>query len=300
MIVRCVTDGPWPSLALLRIAVHHRQRGDTVLMGGPSLFDARGADRTYASCIFRPLPGDVVGGPASENPPLTVESLGIDAPAWQEGPAGITYGQTQRGCSARCPWCVVWRTEGARPISLEHVGRGNRVRLLDPDFFGTEDWRDRICQLRRQCKRVSMVQGINLRTLTDCQAAALVRLGPWDTRFRRRTVYTSWDRTADREAFFQGLNHLHVAGLKPARVRVYMLLKPEDDLDDAYTRYRTLRKAGAHMVYPMVWRRDGIAKPSLVAFQHAVLAPDEDPDRNEGRLRRMEAHERLVEETMGT
>ena len=121
-------DGKLPNLALMRIAAHHRERGDELEIrhgaqfGG--LFD-QGFDRVYASAIFertRPLaqrvlatyPQAVIGG-TGWDVARTIEDIGIttervDYSIYPDYRHSIGF--TQRGCRLKCPFCVVPAKEG--------------------------------------------------------------------------------------------------------------------------------------------------------------------------------------------
>src|SRR5688572_18886141 len=182
-------DGKRPNLALMRLASHHRSRGDLVTLrraGNPRAIQPRlddpEWDRVYGSLIFeftRPLayaasavyPNIVLGG-TGWDVESKLESLGVhsqtieytDYPTWT-----ASVGFTQRGCRLRCKFCVVPRKEGAVQAvgTVLDIWRGDpwprHVLLLDNDFFGQPEWSKRIEELKAGKFRVSFNQGINAR-----------------------------------------------------------------------------------------------------------------------------------------
>jgi len=122
--------GKLPNLALMRLAAHHRQRGDTVELfktGQPerTLWDAsEPPGAVYGSTIFlrsrvvaerlkSAYPGAIIGG-TGWDVNITLESLGIGPdldysiyPTYQQ-----SIGFSQRGCRLQCPFCVVPKKEG--------------------------------------------------------------------------------------------------------------------------------------------------------------------------------------------
>src|SRR4029453_7418708 len=124
-------------------------------------------DRVYGSLIFertRPhgdlvrqaWPHAILGGTGWDLR-VTLEGLGItttrqdytDYPAWRQ-----SIGFSQRGCRLRCSFCVVPRKEGAvrEEQAIKEIWRGEpwpkEILLLDNDFFGQPQWRDRIDELQ--------------------------------------------------------------------------------------------------------------------------------------------------------
>ena len=274
-------DGRMPNLALMRLAAHHRQRGDLVELrrGGslgsvaPDLFDK--PDQVYASLIFertRPVaehllqtyPNAIVGGTGWDlTTTLEQHQVGTDLdytiyPKWT-----ASIGFTQRGCRLKCGFCVVPRKEGKIKIeqSIGELWRGDPwprdLVLLDNDFFGQPGWKDRIEEIRKGGFRVNFNQGINARFLTAETAAAVASVPYMDSRFTRRCIYTAWDNARDERRLFKGLQHLVDAGVKARDIMVYILLGYFEwsALLDWEIRRIALRKFGA-VPYPMPYIRD--------------------------------------------
>jgi hypothetical protein len=142
-------DGKLPNIALMRIAMHHRRRGDDVAMWWGASFESNLLaadlfDRIYASAIFRKtlplvarlralLPQAIVGGTGVDpwrkgelielgapinNKIETIEAHGIEV---GEGAVDLDYsfypqytasiGFSQRGCRKKCSFCCVWVKE---------------------------------------------------------------------------------------------------------------------------------------------------------------------------------------------
>lgn len=294
-------DGKLPNLALMRLAAHHRGFGHVVTLrragNGRSLqpqFEDPAWDAVYGSLIFqatRPLaeeaqrvyPGIVLGGTGwdrpTDKPPFitSLEAIGIrsqeldysDYPLWRS-----SLGFTQRGCRLNCTFCVVPKKEG-KPVavgSIADIWRGEgfprHIHLLDNDFFGVPEWRDRIAELRAGGFRVSFNQGINARMLTDETAAAIASVDYRDDSMTVKRIYTAWDNQKDEDRLFAGLSALVAHGVKPDHIMVYILIgfwPGETTADREYRRAR-LRAFGARP-YPMPFQRT----PELVGFQRWVI-----------------------------
>ncbi len=297
-------DGPLPLLPLMRIAAHHRERGDVVelrrVSNGQALdaeawreieprFGDPAWDRVYASAIFertRPLveriavlyPSAEIGGTGTWNIGRTLADVGIpddgplDYTAYPDFTASIGY--TMRGCRFRCSFCVVPRKEGrARPYgTVAEVWRGDpwprHLHLLDNDFFGNRLWPERIAEIRDGGFRVSFTQGINVRVLQDAQAAAIVSVDYRADDMRTRRIYTAWDAIGDERVVFRGLDRLVAHGVKPDAIMVYMLIGHADGEthEQRDHRRRRLREYGCRP-YPMPFVRT----PELLGFQRWVV-----------------------------
>jgi hypothetical protein len=286
-------DGKIPNLALMRIAAHHRQLGDEVV-----LRSAENAARThpqfgdsfhkiYASAIFQrsrrtceliqsEWEGVIIGG-TGWSLETTTEQYGISTnelewSLYPDFPNSIGF--TQRGCRMSCEFCVVPRKEGhvQEAATITEIWRGEphprNVILLDNDFFGQARWRDRIRELIDGHFRVSFNQGINARCITDEAAEAVASVDYYDDQFSQRRIYTAWDNRDDEDRLFSGLNRLVKYGVKPSAIMVYMLIGfwPDETQADREYRRKRLRDFGA-IPFPMSYRKT----PELIQFQRWVI-----------------------------
>lgn len=286
-------DGKVPNIALMRLAAHHRDRGDRVELrrcDNPKLIGQRlhdpEWDRVYGSLIFertrphaelalRAWPHAMLGGTGWDLVG-TLEDHGIglrqdytDYPAWQQ-----SIGFSQRGCRLRCSFCVVPRKEGPvrEETTIGGLWRGEpwprEIILLDNDFFGQPRWADRIEELRAGHFKVSFNQGINARMLTDETAAAIASVDYRDDSMKVKRIYTAWDNLKDETRLFAGLEALVRHGVKPDQIMVYILIGywPHETAWHREHRRARLREFGARP-YPMPFVRT----PELVGFQRWVI-----------------------------
>lgn len=247
----------------------------------PLAFDPKW-DRVYASAVFdrtRPLadrvktiyPNAIIGG-SGYDLRLTLADVGIPedtAPDYSDfDPWKPSIGFAMRGCPRRCGFCRVPEKEGRqRSVStVSSIWRGDpwpkRVMLLDNNFFANPEWRERVEEIVAHKFQVSLSQGIDLRSLTEEQAEAIVRIRPRTFDFLTFRIYAAWDSTKDEAQVFRGLERLKVAGWKPINVLVYILVgfdgtTPEDWL----YRANKLNEFGARP-YPMPFTRD----PAVLGF----------------------------------
>lgn len=284
-------DGKLPNVALMRIAAHHRERGDEVTLqqlrrnqtiADRGLFDDW--DKVYASAIFnksKPIvqrllevyPDAVVGGTGWNW--RTLEDIGITTkrqdytiyPAFRS-----SIGFTQRGCRLDCGFCVVPKKEGKvrEENTVTELWRGDpwprELLLLDNDFFGQPGWRARIDEMRAGRFKVSFSQGINARMLSDEAAAAIASVNYRDDSMKEKRIYTAWDSIGDEGPLFRGLERLVSYGVRPDNIMVYMLIGYDDTEEDRLYRHRRLREFGARP-YPMPYVRT----PELVGFQRWIV-----------------------------
>ncbi len=282
-------DGKIPNIALMRVAAHHRNLGDSVEFRrghSASLFDGS-PDKVYGSAVFE-ASRDAVARLLSDYPKAIVGGTGVDIARKLED-FGITtteqdysiypdfrqsIGFTQRGCRLACSFCVVPRKEGRvrQEKTIAEIWRGDpyprELLLLDNDFFGQENWRDRITEIRDGKFKVSFNQGINARFLSDEAAEAIASVDYRDDSMKVKRIYTAWDSLRDEERLFNGLHKLVKYGIKPDHIMVYLLVgywNGETQEDREYRRAK-LREFGARP-YPMPFVRT----KELVGFQRWIL-----------------------------
>lgn len=133
-------------------------------------------------------------------------------------------------------------------------GHPRKLHLLDNDFFGGEQWRERIAEIRDGGFKVCLNQGINVRHLTQEAAEALATVEYRDDAFKERRVYTAWDNLKDEAIFFRGIDLLEVAGIPAKRVMAYMLVgfDKRETWDCLWHRFNRMVERGIEP-YPMVF-----------------------------------------------
>jgi hypothetical protein len=156
--------------------------------------------------------------------------------------------------------------------TVEEIYRGEpyprELLLLDNDFFGQSQWRERIQEINDGHFKVSFVQGINSRCLTDETAEAIASIDYRDDSMKVKRIYTAWDNKADEDRLFKGLSLLTKYGVKPDHIMVYILIGywPGETTSDREYRRKRLREFGARP-YPMPFERTR----ELVGFQRWII-----------------------------
>lgn len=295
-------DGKLPNIAMMKLAHYHREEGDEVYLE-PS--PVRGIfedppDIAYGSVIFggqvepesaeaaalfrRNFPtGFLSGSGTAEDGGVTVESIiGVKPWEYEHYDYSIypdfkaSIGFTQRGCRLRCDFCAVSKKEGkahsVNPISAVWRGPGHpkKLALLDNDFFGVPDWRDRLKEIRDGRFRVCLSQGINIRLINEEQAGELASVEYRDTSFSERQLYTAWDNVGHERVFFDGVAMLERAGIPPTHLMAYMLVNydPRETWERRWYRFGKMVDRGIKP-YCMVFNK-ATAPMDIICWQRWI------------------------------
>jgi hypothetical protein len=280
-------DGHLPNLALMALASWHRWNGDYVYRStsvAPQPNEPKW-DRVYGSSIFKKSlpaitqfsnywPDGILGGTGTPSTTTVEQIIGkpwglidyTDYPDFKE-----SIGFTQRGCRLACKFCVVPLKEG-KPKSVNsiwEIWRGDpypkKLHLLDNDFFGQPEWRERIAEIIEGGFRICLSQGINVRMITEESAAALASIQYRNTRFNERKLYTAWDNLRDEEVFFKGVDLLEAAGIPSKHLMAYMLIgfDKTETWERIWHRFNRMVERGIEP-FPMVFDK---SRTDLVCFQ---------------------------------
>lgn len=285
-------DGKLPNLALMRLSAWHKARGDQVLFFRTPYRQLDESDYAvvYGSAIFdfsaerverlrKEFPGAIIGGTGGDAT-LTVESIvgdfdGLDYSHWPEFTASLGF--TQRGCRLSCKFCVVPKKEG-KPQSVATIadiwrgpGFPKHLHLLDNDFFGQDQWRERIAEIRDGGFKVCFNQGINVRAMTEETAEALASVDYRDDSFSARRLYTAWDNLKDEKVFFEGVDRLERAGVLPTHLMAYMLIgfDKHETWERLFHRFSRMVERGIRP-YPMVYGDRTRTLPGAFAHQRLM------------------------------
>ena len=280
-------DGIIPNLALMKLSHYYKSKGDEVFFENsitPTIFEPI-YDLVYASTIFteskkktalmkKHYTNAIIGGTGTDDNTTIEEHLGIvgDYP-------GVDYsiypkftnslGFSQRGCRLSCGFCVVPIKEGKVKslYGINAIYRGEQfpknILLLDNDFFGQGDWKQKCIEIIEGDFRVSFFQGINIRLFTEAQAEYLKQIQCYDKEFKQRRIYTAWDNAEDESKFFRGIEIL-LKHFKPYQVSVYFLCNYWQSglTEDIWLRYEKMVALGL--------------RPYAMIFDKSILPPNHD------------------------
>jgi hypothetical protein len=285
-------DGKLPNLALMKLAHFYRAMGcgvhlsrsasrdlfepDYDLVLGSQIVDVS----TRKAEVFKAnFPDAILRGTGTTNFETVEQFLGVDDYEYydySDYPAfPHSIGFSQRGCRLKCSFCVVPKKEGKVKglNSINEIWRGpghpKQIHLLDNDFFGQADWKERAEEIINGDFEVCFNQGINVRLIHEEGASYLARMKYRDDQFKTKRIYTAWDNRRDEKVFFNGIKILTEAGIKPNHILVYMLCGywPDETFDDIYYRFEKMDEAGL-LPYPMVYDQNN---KTLKKFQRWVV-----------------------------
>tara|TARA_R100001443_G_scaffold51011_2_gene63075 strand:+ start:171 stop:1058 length:888 start_codon:yes stop_codon:yes gene_type:complete len=236
-------DSKIPNLALMKISQWHKLNGDEVEHYMPlahSLYD-----KIYASKIFNFSDGSDI------QPDMITGGTGIDLkislppkmdtmiPDYSLYNYPHNIGFTQRGCRFKCEFCVVPQKEG-KPWSANTIDElwtqrdSDFLVLLDNDFFGNPDWADRIEEIKEFDLTVNFSQGLNIRIISEKQAAALASVKFSNINRTKKQVTFAWDQINDERVIKRGFKRVVESGIRPYQMQFYVLIgfdtTPEEDM----------------------------------------------------------------------
>jgi hypothetical protein len=265
-------DSTIPNLALMKLSAYHKERGDRVVPYLP-IMNPSEFDRVYASTVFKDKPDDdlsdhsylkpeqmEVGGSGwdlQKNLPSEVERC---APDYSHYGYRHNIGFLMRGCRFRCAFCDVPQKEG-RPKASNTVDEiwtqrtSNFLVLLDNDFFGNPEWRERIAEIRDLNLKICFSQGLNIRIITEEQCAALASVRFWNLHMNRRQVYFAWDRFRDEQLIDDGILRVRAAGIKAWQMAFFILIGYDTTPEQDYYRVMKIRNLGCDP-YAMPYRKN--------------------------------------------
>ena len=227
-------DSRIPNLAIMKLSSYWKEKGATVEAYQPLWMGSY--DKIYASTVFAFSDKSqlnegqmIIGGTGwdvKKDLPPEVEAMQPDY-TFYNYPHSLGF--TMRGCRFACKFCVVPQKEGKpKPFNtIDEIwtNRGSDfVILLDNDFFGNPQWRERIEEMKKYDLKINFSQGLNIRIITDEQVRALS-----EVRFRNisntsKMIHFAWDRFNDEKLIDKGIERVLNAGIKPYQMTFYILI----------------------------------------------------------------------------
>lgn len=259
-------DGKFPNLALMKIAGYHETIGDTVEWFLGQMFSSL-YEKVYASKMFSfsqtpSLPdGAIVGGTGIDFYNKLPQEIEDATPSYSLYPeCNYHLGFSMKGCRFNCKFCCVPKKEG-RPYLYNTIDEilinpkgGNRIMLLDNDFFGGTDWKvnlERIIELKL---KVCFVQGLNIRIITADQAELLSKCNYQNSKFNQKYLTFAWDRYNDGKIVMKGIKTCNDAGIPCRHMQFFILIGFDTTPEQDYERVMTLREM-ACMPFVMPYNR---------------------------------------------
>lgn len=277
-------DGDIPNIALMQICQYHLQLGDRVEWWKGELWNHE-YDIIYASKLFdfSKMPNltenAIIGGTGinwTNKLPIEIQqckpSYNLYLENWKSynfkstkkrpfiDPCRYHIGFSMKGCRFACKFCVVPQKEG-RPWHNSNIDEllinpngGNRLMLLDNDFFGSPAWKVDILRMIELDLRVCFVQGLNIRIITQEQAELLSQVNYQNSRFHEKYLTFAWDKFKDKKLIEKGIRICNEAGIPSKKMQFFVLIGYDTTPDQDYERVMTLAEMGC-MPYVMPYNK---------------------------------------------
>lgn len=250
-------DGKLPNMAIMKIAGYHELKGDKVEWYNGNLYESQ-YDFIYASKLFSfsqtpdlPMGKTMIGGTGIDfmnRLPQEIEDSPISYSLYK----GCNYhlGFSMKGCRFACKFCCVPKKEG-RPYKYNSIDEilinpngGNRLMLLDNDFFGGADWKANLERIIELKLKVCFVQGLNIRIITDEQAQLLAKCNYTNSKFNQKYLTFAWDRYNDGKIVMNGIDRCIAAGIPAKNMQFFVLVGFDSTHEQNMERVMKLRERG--------------------------------------------------------
>ena len=301
----------YPPIGLLKLASHHRTKGDTVKLVQGCTRVRRRPDLIYVTSLFtwswEPV-WETVRYYKAKFPDVELQLGGIYASILPEhaklsGADHVKAGvvpevenlmpaydlvpgwdgsiiSTSRGCNRQCPYCAVWRTEGklnSCKESISHLidSKHTRIILWDNNILQSPHWRHIFDELIESKKWVDFNQGLDARLIDDEAAEKISKMKFLCVRF-------SYDHDGMKESIKNAIELLNAHGVRRRKILIYVLYNFSDGPDNFFERIKNIVDWGA-VAYPMRY------EPFNTSGRNKTVGPKWD----EERLRQVEKFRRV-------
>ncbi len=227
-------DSKMANIALMKISSYHKQKGDDVGWYNPiidgkadTLYLAKVFDFTddYMYCYADEIVRGGTGYDVASRLPEEIEIVkDLDYSIYPDCDYSMQF--FSRGCIRNCPFCVVREKEGnIKPVEpMELNPSGERIEVLDNNFFANSEWNSAIAQLLKWNQPVNF-HGIDARIMTEEQAYFLNKIRHF------KQIHIAWDNPKDN--LLPKLKEI-MKWIKPYKLMCYVLIgywsTPEEDL----------------------------------------------------------------------
>jgi len=235
-------DGKMPNIALMKISAWHKAQGDSIEWFDPLISRV---DKVYGSKLFNFTPdygyypdGSVKGGTGYDlktELPEEIETWTL--PDYSIYPTcDYSVQLFSRGCIRECKFCVVPEKEGGiRAVPAMYLNpKGNRIEVLDNNFFANPRWRDAVTCLAEINQPVNM-HGVDVRLMTEEHADALNSLRHY------KRIHIAWD---DPAADLCPKLRKVATWIKPYKLMCYVLIGYGSTQEQDMWRVESLREIG--------------------------------------------------------
>lgn len=250
-------DGKHPNLAIMKIIGYHESIGDNVEFYPGEIFSTL-YHKIYFSKIFsftdtpQMPPNAVIGGTGIDFKNRLPKEIEDATPSYSLFPeCNYHLGFSMKGCRFACKFCCVPQKEG-RPYNYNSIDEilinpngGNRLMLLDNDFFGGENWKNNLLRIIELKLKVCFVQGLNIRIITKEQAELLAQCKYVNSKFNQKYLTFAWDKFKDRKLIDKGIKICNDAGIPTRHMQFFVLIGFDTTPDQDLERVMYLKELGA-------------------------------------------------------
>lgn len=241
-------DSRMANLALMKLSSYYKSKGDKVELTAP-LF-AENYDRVYGSKIFSytdlpALPSHaIIGGSGyylQKKLDPNVEYVMPDYSLYRD--IDYSLGFTSRGCSRRCPFCVVPAKEGKLKYAASIYEFWNpahkKIILLDNNILGLNSHFEQVAEtLLKEKIKVDFTQGLDIRYLNEDNTRILKQLSFF------QDVKFSFDRLRYETGFRRGAELLLKYQFSKTHVTIYVLAGYDEDFSSTLRRVEIILEYG--------------------------------------------------------
>lgn len=231
-----VDNTAYPNLALMKISAFHKKKGDFVEFAKFGDYDILYKSKAFTFTkepkiklySYKEL---FVGGIGFNfsTLPKEVEHICPDYSLYQ---CTSAYGFLTRGCSNKCPWCIVPSKEGnIKPNADidEFLGGMSSAILMDNNVLASQHGLNQIQKIVDKKIKIDFNQGLDARIIAENKdIAKLLAKVRWLSPLRM-----ACDSKGQMNSIEKATNLLRKYGAKPSNYFVYVLIK---EIDDAYDR----------------------------------------------------------------
>ena len=260
-------DGKLPNVALMQICKYHEDNGDHVEWYLGNIFESQ-YNKVYISKIFTfsdmpDLPEKaVIGGTGIDFYnilPDPIKDYSISYSLYPD--CNYHIGFSMKGCRFNCSFCCVPKKEG-KPYHNSNIDDlllnprgGNRLMLLDNDFFGSPYWEDDLNRIIELKLKVCFVQGLNIRIITEEQASLLSKCNYYNSKFNQRYLTFAWDRFKDEKLIGKGVKICNSAGIPSKNMQFFVLIGYDTTPEEDYYRVMILYEKYGALPYVMPYNK---------------------------------------------
>lgn len=249
-------DGDHPNIALMQISSYHESLGDSVSWWEGPLFNNQ-YDIIYASKIFsfsqlpELPPHALIGGTGIDfknTLPIEIQSAKPSYTLYKN--CNYHVGFSMKGCRFQCEFCCVPQKEG-RPRHNSHIpdlminpNGGNRLMLMDNDFFGSKYWQEDLQYIIDNNIKICFVQGLNIRIISERQAALLAKCRYYNSKFDKRYLSFAWDKYEEERIIMRGIKRCNDFGIPNHHMQFFVLIGFNTTHEQNMHRVTTLKNLG--------------------------------------------------------